>query len=95
LFDLVRRANAALDADRRVEAAPLVAAVREIAGAVGLEVGVPAAAVDDESAALVARRDAARKARDWATADAARKQLEAGGWLVEDTPGGTRVRRAR
>ena len=95
LFDLVRRANAALDADRRVEAAPLVAAVREIAGAVGLAVGVPAAAVDDESAALVARRDAARKARDWATADAARKQLEAAGWLVEDTPGGTRVRRAR
>jgi cysteinyl-tRNA synthetase len=94
LFDLVRRANAALDGGDEAAAAPLVAAVHELAGALGLVLGGDEAAVPDDIAALVRRRDEARAARDWAAADAARDELVAAGWVVEDTPAGTRVRPA-
>ena len=49
--------------------------------------------VDAESAAMVAERDAARAARDWARADELRDQLVGLGWVVEDSAAGTRVRR--
>jgi cysteinyl-tRNA synthetase len=94
LFELTRRANVALDAGDEAAAAPLVAAVCELAGALGLPLGGDAAAVPDEVAALVRRRDEARAARDWEAADAARDELVAAGWVVEDTPTGTRVRRS-
>jgi cysteinyl-tRNA synthetase len=38
--------------------------------------------------ALVQERDAARKRRDWARADALRAELDALGVIVEDTPAG-------
>ena len=47
-----------------------------------------------EVAELARRRDEARAAKDWATADALRDELQAQGWRVEDGPGGTEVRRA-
>jgi cysteinyl-tRNA synthetase len=91
LFDTVRRANAALDAGAG-DAGALVAAVAEMAEAVGLELGrtdeVPAD-VQDRVAAL----DAARAGRDYATADAIRAELQAEGWIVETTATGTAVRR--
>jgi cysteinyl-tRNA synthetase len=92
LFDLVRRANTALDGGDGASA-PLVAAVCEIAVAVGLPLGGDEAAVPPEVTAVARRRDEARSARDWGAADAARDELAALGWAVEDTPGGTRVRR--
>ena len=42
-----------------------------------------------ESAAR--RREAARAAKDWEAADAARAEIEAAGWAVTDHPGGTAV----
>ena len=42
--------------------------------------------VDAETATMVAERDAARAARDWARADELRDQLVALGWVVEDRP---------
>ena len=93
VFDLVRRANVALDAGDPDVAAPLVAAVREVTGAVGLVLAARDDALDAASAALVARRDQARSAHDWAAADAARDELVASGWVVEDAASGTRIRR--
>jgi cysteinyl-tRNA synthetase len=49
--------------------------------------------VDDAAADLVRQRDQARADRDWPRADALRAELEAGGWLVEDSAEGTRIRR--
>jgi cysteinyl-tRNA synthetase len=94
VFDLVRAANVALDAGDPAVAGPLVAALSEVAGALGLVLGDGREEVlDPETAALVARRDQARAARDWAVADVLRTELEAKGWVVEDGAAGTRVRR--
>ena len=67
----------------------------ELTGVLGLlynrkkEDEVPA-----EVTALVEQRAAAKKAKDWATADALRAQITALGWVVEDTPQGPKVTRA-
>ena len=43
---------------------------------------------------LVAERDAARRAKDFATADRLRDELLAAGWSVRDTPSGGTIERA-
>jgi cyanophycinase-like exopeptidase len=53
-----------------------------------------APAMPEAVSALVAQRQAARKARDWPRADAARDQLTAMGWQVMDTPDGPVVQPA-
>ena len=91
LFDTVRRANAALDADSAAVAG-LVAAAREICVGFGLvlvaEYDVPA-----DISAKVTALDDARRAKDFAAADALRDELKEGGWTVETTSMGTVVRR--
>lgn len=91
LFDTVRRANAALDAGAP-EAAALAAAVHEMCVAVGLVLAV-AAEVPAEAAAKAEALDAARAAKDFASADALRAELQADGWIVETTKAGTSLRR--
>ena len=93
VFDAVRQGNAALDQGDPALASSYKATVIELAGALGLVLGGGGDDVDDESAALRDRRDEARAARDWAAADALRTELEARGWVVEDTPSGTRLHR--
>ena len=91
LFDTVRRANAALDAGDD-GAGALVSAALEIAGALGITLRggdeVPA-----EALAAAAELDAARAAKDYATADRLRAELQADGWTVETTKDGTTLRR--
>ena len=93
LFELVTAANRALAADDVQGAAPTVAAVLEIAGALGLAPRTAEVTLDEETARLVAERDEARAARDFARSDALREQLAALGWVVQDTPSGTSVHR--
>ena len=50
--------------------------------------------VPQEILALAAERDAARKAKEYARADAFRDELRGKGWLVEDTPSGPRLKLA-
>ena len=92
IFDTVRAANAAVDAGDAATAAGLRATVIEIAGALGLEFS----AVDEVPAEIQAqadRLDAARAAKDFATADSVRNELQSAGWVVETSKEGTRVRR--
>lgn len=46
----------------------------------------------EEAETLIRRREEARKAKDWATADKIREQLKAMGVIVEDTPQGVKWR---
>jgi len=89
IFETLRRANAALDAGTE-DAQALTATVSNLAGALGMAVEAAEQASDDNAAIedLVTRRQAAREAKDWATADALRDELSALGVVVEDTPAG-------
>ncbi len=93
LMSLVKAANSALDAGDPEAAAPLAAAVGEMATAVGLELVGGAGEVPPEVTRLVARRQEARARRDFLAADGIRDELDALGWVVEDTPQGPRVHR--
>jgi cysteinyl-tRNA synthetase len=46
-----------------------------------------------EIVSLLNDRQAARKARDFKRADLLREELKAKGWVIEDTPGGARLKR--
>jgi cysteinyl-tRNA synthetase len=93
IFELVTAAHTAADAGDPARGQYLAYTAAVLAAALGLSFAGEAAEVDDTTARLVAERDAARGARDFARADALRDQLAAMGWTVEDTPGGTAVRR--
>lgn len=94
LFEAVRRANASADAGDDRGAAVAARTVASLASAVGLFLhGEDGSDLDPEVADLVARRDRARRARDFAAADALRDELVGLGFTVEDTALGTRVRR--
>ena len=95
LFDFVRQINTLAPAASKGALEEAAKAFDELTGVLGLlynrkkEDEVPA-----EVTALVEQRAAAKKAKDWATADALRAQITALGWVVEDTPQGPKVTRA-
>jgi cysteinyl-tRNA synthetase len=94
LFDLVRRANAALDGGDVAAAGPAAAAAFEIAGALGLELRAEVDTVPDEVVGWARERDEARAGKDWARADALRDRITGAGYVIEDTASGTVVRPA-
>jgi cysteinyl-tRNA synthetase len=93
IFDLVTAAHTSADAGDEERGNQLARTAAVLAAALGLSLHGESADVDEVTAALVAERDAARAARDFARADALRDELTALGWTVEDTPAGTAVRR--
>ncbi|MHB8438318.1 MAG: cysteine--tRNA ligase [Acidimicrobiales bacterium] len=93
VFDTVRSAHAAADAggDDGARAHAVTAAV--MCGALGVRLRAGGGELDMEVAELVRARDEARAQRDWDAADQIRTCLEADGWVVEDTPQGTKAHR--
>ncbi len=102
LFELAREINRERAQDM-TEAARLGVTLRGLGETLGLlqddpdsflqgaEVGRMASAEVEQ---LIARRTAARKARNWAEADRLRQQLVDAGIVLEDTPDGTLWRRS-
>jgi cysteinyl-tRNA synthetase len=93
VFDWVRDCNRRLaddSMDASTAAAELTAWERidTVLGVGKAEEEAPA-----EFIALLEERAAARKAKDFARADAIRDELTAQGWVIEDTPNGARLKR--
>ena len=61
----------------------------ELAGVLGLLYNKKKKDIDDDVQALIDRRNAARKSKDWATADKIRDELKNRGITIKDTPQGT------
>ncbi len=93
VFELVTAAHSAADAGDEAEGGRLAKTAAVLLAALGLSLHGDEGEVDEESARLVVERDEARRARDFARADALRDELAARGWTVEDTPSGTAIRR--
>jgi cysteinyl-tRNA synthetase len=93
LFDALSVANATADDGHEASARRLAQSINLLFGAMGLSLLAGSHQVDDASEALVAQRDAARAAKNWAEADRLRDELVARGWVVEDGPAGTVIRR--
>lgn len=102
LFDLSKQINLALEGGRAAPATVFsaVAAAREIMNlggvlglswrGVGIDEEIPA-----EVMSLIKDRDQARAKKDWARADELREAVTKMGFVIEDRPGGARVRRKR
>jgi cysteinyl-tRNA synthetase len=91
LFDWIAEGNRRLDAGDKLG----VGALAEMLKVLGLENLLE---TEDEAGSeaeqLLNEREAAREARDFATADAKRDELAALGWTVRDTPEGPRLVRS-
>jgi cysteinyl-tRNA synthetase len=92
VFDLVGELNRRLDAGETLSAG----ALREMLYVLGLDnlLDADEDAPDAGAEQLLAEREEARAAKDFATADARRDQLSALGWQVRDTPDGPRLVRS-
>jgi cysteinyl-tRNA synthetase len=94
LFDLSRTVNRGLDEGAGADARRGARALLELGGILGLFWKAPGAAEWPAEVLDLARaREAARKARDWKESDRLRVELKARGVLVEDTPGGQKLRK--
>jgi cysteinyl-tRNA synthetase len=95
VFELVTRANVRADSGRLDEAQILADTAALICAAMGLDLVDDSTRTDHGTLvqSLVEQRDRARKERDWSSADLIRDELVARGFVVEDSPAGTVVRR--
>jgi len=91
VFDLVKEINTLSAASSKAALETAAAAFDEITGVLGLLYNRKKDEVPAEVTALVEKRAAAKKAKDWATADAIRAELTAMGWAVKDTAQGPQL----
>ncbi|MCW4007110.1 MAG: cysteine--tRNA ligase [Candidatus Bathyarchaeota archaeon] len=96
LFDFVRDVNALLDSNlvsknEASEAAQFIQRLDEVLGVIG-KVKETEETLPKEAEELIKEREEARKAKNWARADALRLKLREMGVIIEDTPQGVRWR---
>jgi cysteinyl-tRNA synthetase len=96
VFDLIREANAALDAERVGEQSrdALLALIDEVDAHLDV-VHAEEPGLAEEVERLIAEREDARKRRDFAKADRIREDLRERGIALEDSKEGVRWRRVR
>jgi cysteinyl-tRNA synthetase len=91
LFTFAKKVNTLIDSGDldKTEASTCLAALERVDGVLGvLDFGE--AQLPSELAALVSKREDARRRKDFAESDRIREELLAAGVVVEDTPSGTR-----
>ncbi|KXG75123.1 Cysteine--tRNA ligase [Fervidicola ferrireducens] len=95
LFDIVREFNVSLNESSSREAVQKTKALLlELGGVLGLFSKFQPTLLDEEIERMIKERQEARKAKNYALADKIRDELKARGIIIEDTPTGTRWRRA-
>jgi cysteinyl-tRNA synthetase len=97
LFDFVREINNLIDTNAlsKQDAANVAAVIWEFDGVLGVIPKQQEEPLPKEAEELIQKRQEARKAKDWKTADAVRQQLKAMGIVVEDTAQGIRWKREK
>ena len=90
-FDLVKDINTLSAASSKAALEAGAAAFDEITGVLGLMYNRKKDEVPAEVTELVEKRAAAKKAKDWAAADAIRAKLTEMGWAVKDTAQGPQL----
>ena len=95
MFDLLRELNKLMDEKRclGINAKNALETIKKIDSVLAVFEPDQDDSVPAEIQKMADDRQAARKAKDFATADALRKQLDELGWVIEDTPKGPRVKR--
>jgi cysteinyl-tRNA synthetase len=93
LFEALSAANALADDGNELMAHALAFAIAVLFASLGLDVDGASDESDESTKALVVARDEARQTKNWAEADRLRDALVALGWIVEDSPTGTQIRR--
>ena len=93
LFDLVKEINTLSAASSKAALEEAAAVFDELAGVLGLLYNRKKDEVPADVQELVAQRAAAKKAKDWAAADALRAEIAAKGWAVKDTAQGPQLTR--
>lgn len=100
LFSFVREVNRLIDQDKLSEeeakrVGELLLDLDRVLGILGEVEWEVEEALPREVLELIQRREEARKAKDWKTADEIREKLRGMGILLEDTPMGVRWKRVR
>ena len=93
IFDFVKEINTLSDGASRAALEQAASVFDELTGVLGLLYNRKKSDVPADVMALVEERAAAKKAKDWARADAIRAQLTGMGWSVTDTAQGPKVDR--
>jgi len=94
IFELVRDINTAVNASSspsRELARRCLDIFMELTNVLGIPFGAKKDEIDPEIRELIEKRQAARKAKNWAEADRIRDELKARGIILEDTPHGVKV----
>ncbi len=91
LFDLVKEINTLAPKASKEALVKTAEMFDKLAGVLGLLYNHKKDEVPAEVTELVAKRADAKKAKDWATADAIRDQLTQMGWAVKDTAQGPQL----
>ena len=97
LFDFVRDINNMLDTNAlsKEEGAKVSELISSFDKVLGVIPKAKEETLPPEVEAIIKKREEARKAKDWKTADGARQQLKAMGITIEDTAQGVRWKREK
>lgn len=93
IFDIVSAANKNLSQNgdnSKTAVSSALAAIHELGDVLGLFMKKEHENIDDEIEALIAKRNEARKNKDWAEADRIRDELKARNIILKDTPLGVK-----
>lgn len=95
LFELAKETNVYLQENNTSKQVltDILKQFQEAASVLGVPLQKPQQTLDEEIDALIAKREAARRERDFALADDIRDQLKEKNIILEDTPQGVRWRR--